>query len=128
MRSCCQTLTFTDELIEHPGELAQVPDGVGRTEAKTQVPGLLAECSCQHLPLKVYHPSHDLSNQSLHPTGLTITRKPGHLKPRMIQVQSIHLYSLQAENLLEKYPSYQSETLSPYPCSGRPPIWIAASG
>lgn len=44
----------TDEL-----QGAQVPAGVDRT----QFPPLLAQGSCQHLPLTTSHPTPDLSNQ-----------------------------------------------------------------
>lgn len=44
----------TDELPAHPGELAQVPDGVSRTQVRTQVPPLFTQCSGQHLLLTSY--------------------------------------------------------------------------
>lgn len=52
-----------DELPEHPQDLAQVPDGASRTQARIQVPSLFTQCPCQHLPLTSYHPILDLSNQ-----------------------------------------------------------------
>lgn len=38
LRSCGPSVIFTDAFTEHPGELAEVPDGVGRTQARTWSP------------------------------------------------------------------------------------------
>lgn len=55
------TVSNSDVTDELPGTqgAAQVPAGVDRT----QFPRLLAQCSCQHLPLTTSHPTPDLSNQ-----------------------------------------------------------------